>query len=198
MSENGETARRFRDLMPFVARRLRMKRYTRIDSPIGTLTLFSSDDSLSGLYMEAPSKMPEQAGYDFDPLAPVLREATRQLDEYFGGRRQCFELPLTFRGTPFQQRVWQALTQIPHGVTWSYGQLARHIGSPNGFRAVGLANGRNPIAVIVPCHRVIGSDGSLTGFGGGLPRKEWLLRHEGGCVAAPAAAQVPMEFGVPA
>jgi methylated-DNA-[protein]-cysteine S-methyltransferase len=88
-------------------------------------------------------------------------------------------LRLRMQGTDFQQRVWRTLTEIPYGETWSYGQLAKRIGSPNASRAVGLANGRNPIAVIVPCHRVIGADGSLTGFGGGLPRKQWLLTHEG-------------------
>jgi methylated-DNA-[protein]-cysteine S-methyltransferase len=88
-------------------------------------------------------------------------------------------LPLRMQGTDFQRRVWRELTAIPYGETWSYGQLAKRIGSPNASRAVGLANGRNPIAVIVPCHRVIGADGSLTGFGGGLPRKQWLLTHEG-------------------
>jgi methylated-DNA-[protein]-cysteine S-methyltransferase len=105
--------------------------------------------------------------------------AARQLKEYFAGTRRKFDLRLRMQGTDFQQRVWRTLTEIPYGETWSYGQLAKHIGSPNASRAVGLANGRNPIAVIVPCHRVIGADGSLTGFGGGLPRKRWLLTHEG-------------------
>ena len=172
-----------------------MNCYAQVDSPIGALTLFSRDEALSGLYMGAPSKMPERTGHAFDPQVPVLRQAVRQLAEYFEGRRQRFELLLAFTGTPFQQRVWRALTEIPFGVTWTYGQLARHIGSPNGFRAVGVANGRNPLAVIVPCHRVIGSDGSLTGFGGGLPRKQWLLTHEGAYRSPAAAAQVPLEVG---
>ena len=171
-----------------------MNCYTQLDSPIGALTLCASGETLSGLFMGTPTQRPEQAGHAFDPRAPVLRRAVQQLGEYFEGRRRRFELPLTFTGTPFQQRVWRALTEIPFGVTWSYGQLARHIGCPNGFRAVGLANGRNPLAVIVPCHRVIGSDGSLTGFGGGLPRKHWLLTHEGACPPPRSAAQVPLGF----
>jgi len=110
-----------------------------------------------------------------DPL-PL---AIRQLKEYFAGTRRVFNLPLRMQGTAFQQRVWRELTKIPFGETWSYGQLAKRIDNPNGSRAVGLANGRNPIAIVVPCHRVIGADGSLTGFGGGIERKQWLLAHEG-------------------
>ncbi len=103
----------------------------------------------------------------------------RQLSEYFAGSRRTFELPLRLQGTAFQQTVWRRLTEIPYGDTWSYGQLAARIGKPGASRAVGLANGRNPIAILVPCHRVIGADGSLTGYGGGLERKQWLLAHEG-------------------
>jgi methylated-DNA-[protein]-cysteine S-methyltransferase len=109
---------------------------------------------------------------------PILARAGEQLNEYFAGRRQSFDLPLAARGTGFQQSVWRALTDIPYGVTRSYREIAEAVGSPRAFRAVGAANGRNPIAVIVPCHRVIGADGSLTGFGGGLERKRWLLEHE--------------------
>jgi methylated-DNA-[protein]-cysteine S-methyltransferase len=108
-----------------------------------------------------------------------LPAAARQLKEYFAGKRREFALPLRLDGTEFQQRVWGELTKIPFGETRSYGQLAKRLNNPNGSRAVGLANGRNPIAIIVPCHRVIGADGSLTGYGGGLPRKRWLLAHEG-------------------
>ncbi|HEY0801667.1 MAG TPA: methylated-DNA--[protein]-cysteine S-methyltransferase, partial [Steroidobacteraceae bacterium] len=99
--------------------------------------------------------------------------------EYFAGARREFDLPLKMAGTDFQKQVWSELTKIPFGQTRSYGQLAKRLGNPNGSRAVGLANGRNPIAIIVPCHRVIGADGSLTGFGGGIDRKQWLLTHEG-------------------
>jgi methylated-DNA-[protein]-cysteine S-methyltransferase len=114
-----------------------------------------------------------------DPTAAPLPEAVRQLREYFAGERRAFDLPLCLSGTDFQKLVWRQLTAIPFGETWSYGQLAKSLGNPSACRAVGLANGKNPIAIIVPCHRVIGADGTLTGFGGGLPRKEWLLTHEG-------------------
>ncbi len=145
-----------------------------IPSPIGTLTLHGTADELVGLYL------PDRPA----PAAPVretsvLRLAARQLDEYFAKTRRTFELPLAPEGTPFQQRVWRALLAIPFGQTCSYGHIARVIGRPAASRAVGAANGRNPIAIIVPCHRVIGSTGTLTGYGGGLPMKQWLLDHEG-------------------
>lgn len=108
----------------------------------------------------------------------MLALAARQLDEYFAGERREFDLPLAPRGTGFQERVWRALLAIPFGVTRSYGELARTIGRPSASRAVGAANGKNPIAIIVPCHRVIGANGTLTGYGGGLPIKRWLLEHE--------------------
>jgi methylated-DNA-[protein]-cysteine S-methyltransferase len=154
--------------------------YRHLDSPIGHLLLTSDGESLTGLYMGAPGKSP-QLGSDWSekPSAGPLPEVARQLDEYFAGKRKVFDLPLKMHGTEFQQRVWRQLAQIPFGETWSYGQLAKRLDNPNGSRAVGLANGRNPIAVIVPCHRVIGADGSLTGFGGGIARKQWLLSHEG-------------------
>jgi methylated-DNA-[protein]-cysteine S-methyltransferase len=155
-----------------------MNSYCFLYSPIGRLTLCSDGAALTGLYMQAPSEHPSVEGWREDPAASPLREAATQLAEYFSGKRTTFELPLCLRGTEFQRRVWNALTEIPFGETRTYGQLARHIGNPAACRAVGLANARNPICVIVPCHRVIGADGSLTGFGGGLPRKEWLLRHE--------------------
>jgi methylated-DNA-[protein]-cysteine S-methyltransferase len=165
-----------------------MKAYSFVDSPIGTLTLFADGRALSGLYMGAPSKMPDHgAGWCENPDVEPLQETARQLHEYFAGERRRFNLPLSLHGTEFQKRVWQTLIEIPYGETWSYGQLARHIDNPTGSRAVGLANGKNPIAVIVPCHRVIGADGSLTGFGGGLPRKEWLLTHEGSYHPRPRA-----------
>jgi len=111
--------------------------------------------------------------------ASLLTDATTQLAAYFAGKRTCFDLPLTFGdGTPFQQQVWTALCDIPYGETISYGRLATRIGQPGAARAVGLANNRNPIAIIVPCHRVIGASGSLTGYGGGLERKTWLIDHE--------------------
>jgi methylated-DNA-[protein]-cysteine S-methyltransferase len=157
-----------------------MKIFCRLDSPIGPLLLTSDGESLTGLYMGTPSKQP-QMGSDWiegSDAGPLTR-AERQLMEYFSGNRKVFDLPLELEGTEFQKRVWWQLSKIPFGETLSYGQLANRLGNPNASRAVGLANGRNPIAVIVPCHRVIGADGSLTGFGGGIPRKRWLLSHEG-------------------
>jgi methylated-DNA-[protein]-cysteine S-methyltransferase len=157
-----------------------MNSYCYVDSPIGPLLLTTDGEALTGLYMGKPTKQPA-LGDDWTerPGAGALPMAARQLKEYFAGARRQFELPLKMSGTAFQLKVWRQLTKIPFGETWSYGQLARKIGNANASRAVGLANGRNPIAVIVPCHRVIGADGSLTGFGGGLPRKQWLLSHEG-------------------
>jgi methylated-DNA-[protein]-cysteine S-methyltransferase len=161
-----------------------MKVFCYVESPIGRLMLTTDGTALTGLYMNLyrnkPSKLPG-LGDDWIQNATIdpLPAAARQLKEYFAGKRREFDLPLRMAGTEFQQRVWRELTKIPFGETRSYGQLAKRLNNPNGSRAVGLANGRNPIAVIVPCHRVIGADGSLTGFGGGLDRKEWLLTHEG-------------------
>jgi methylated-DNA-[protein]-cysteine S-methyltransferase len=154
--------------------------YCYVDSPIGQLLLTSDGESLTGLYMGTPSKSPPlDSDWAEKPNAAPLSEVARQLEQYFAGKRKVFDLPLKMEGTEFQKRVWRQLTKIPFGETWSYGQLAKRLDNPNASRAVGLANGRNPIAVIVPCHRVIGADGSLTGFGGGIPRKQWLLSHEG-------------------
>jgi methylated-DNA-[protein]-cysteine S-methyltransferase len=149
-----------------------------LDSPIGELTLVSDGEALTGLYMTEQRHRPElptaPAGDD-----PVLAETRRQLAEYFSGARREFDLPLRPAGTQFQQTVWAALREIPYGETAGYGELAARIGRPGAARAVGLANGRNPIAIVVPCHRVIGSGGSLTGYGGGLERKRYLLSLEG-------------------
>jgi methylated-DNA-[protein]-cysteine S-methyltransferase len=151
--------------------------YTTMASPVGELLLRGGDGVLSGLSMWWPGEpLPLRDGWRRDDAA--LAFAVAQLDEYFAGRRTAFDMPLAPRGTPFQQRVWQLLREIPYGDTTSYGALARRLGSPEASRAVGLANGRNPIAIIIPCHRVVGSDGSLTGYGGGLDRKRWLLDHE--------------------
>jgi methylated-DNA-[protein]-cysteine S-methyltransferase len=148
-------------------------------SPIGRLLLTSDRTALTGLYMEPSRKAQSTDGWSEDPMAAPLSEALRQLSEYFAGTRREFDLPLRMQGTEFQQRVWRELTEIPYGQTWSYGELAKRIDNPSASRAVGLANGRNPISILVPCHRVIGADGSLTGYGGGLERKRWLLAHEG-------------------
>ncbi|MDB6084950.1 MAG: ogt [Gammaproteobacteria bacterium] len=157
-----------------------MNVYTYNESPIGRLLLSSDGVALTGLYMDVPDHPPRGLDdWTRDPSSGPLPETIRQLGEYFAGHRRDFDLPLLLHGTEFQQRVWNALRDIPYGATWSYGQLAKRIDSPNASRAVGLANGRNPISILVPCHRVIGADGSLTGYGGGLDRKQWLLAHEG-------------------
>lgn len=147
--------------------------WTVVDSPIDPLLLVCDDTGLRGLSMQ-PHSPPAGARHDPEALA----DATRQLAEYFAGERLSFDLPLAPTGTPFQVKVWAALREIPYGRTTSYGEIAIDLGQPTAARAVGLANGRNPLAVIVPCHRVIGRDGTLTGFGGGLDRKRWLLEHE--------------------
>ena len=159
----------------------------RVPSPLGDLLLTASDGRLTGLYMTPHPELPspsDRAGgdaeVDGEGDAMVLAAARRQLDEYFAGERRVFALPLAPEGTEFQRQVWAALCDIPYGRTSSYGELARRIGRPGAARAVGLANGRNPVAVVIPCHRVIGADGSLTGYGGGLDRKRLLLALESG------------------
>jgi methylated-DNA-[protein]-cysteine S-methyltransferase len=159
--------------------------WTVVDSPIDPLLLVGDETSLHELWM-APHDPPPDAERDDD----VLAAAATQLREYFAGDRLAFDLALIPSGTAFQQRVWSALREIPYGRTTTYGELATGLGQPTASRAVGLANGRNPIAVIVPCHRVIGANGSLTGFGGGLPRKRWLLEHERAVLGATAGEPV--------
>jgi methylated-DNA-[protein]-cysteine S-methyltransferase len=149
-------------------------------SPIGPLLLLTDGEALTGLYMSVEGRpWPLGDGAAEQPRHPVLAGARRQLDEYFAGARTTFEVPLQPAGTEFQRAVWSRLQSIPYGATTSYGELARALGDPKASRAVGLANGRNPIPIIIPCHRVIGADGSLTGFGGGIERKRWLLGLEG-------------------
>lgn len=155
--------------------------YRIVDSPIGPLTLAGRDEKLSHLRMVEQTYEPSRDGWVSDESA--FPDVVAQLAEYFAGDRMQFELDLDLHGTAFQRRVWTALMTIPYGQTRSYGEIARQIGSPSAFRAVGLANGRNPIAVIVPCHRVIGSNGTLTGYGGGLARKQTLLELETGKMA---------------
>lgn len=149
-----------------------------IDSPIGRLLLAGDGDSLTQVCFQSGPR-PQSPADDWIADGAPFRRAIGQLGEYFAGERRRFELPLAPRGTEFQRRVWRALTEIPYGKTVSYGELARRIGNPSAPRAVGLANGANPLPIIVPCHRVIGADGSLTGFGGGLPIKRKLLALEG-------------------
>jgi methylated-DNA-[protein]-cysteine S-methyltransferase len=149
------------------------------DSPIGSLLLVGNDQALHGLYMQDGRK-PKRIDSGWERSTTCLADAKAQLREYFAGERVAFDLALVMEGTPFERRVWSALTEIPYGETCSYGELARTLGQPTAARAVGLANGRNPIAVIVPCHRVIGANGTLTGYGGGLERKRILLELESG------------------
>jgi methylated-DNA-[protein]-cysteine S-methyltransferase len=148
--------------------------YTRHPSPVGDLLLLAREDDhgLAGLYLYGEPQR------DWRRSDAPFAEVHRQLDAYFAGELEEFDLPLAPSGTPFQLRVWEELQRIPLGETISYSELAERIGNPKTVRAVGLANGRNPISIIVPCHRVIGADGSLVGYGGGLERKRWLLEHE--------------------
>jgi O-6-methylguanine DNA methyltransferase len=149
-----------------------------VESPLGPLLLGAEDGALTLLWM-SPLPERETGGADARDRA-VLAAARDQLEAYFAGDLTAFDLPLAPVGTPFQQRVWSALVEIPFGETVSYGSLAIRLGRPGAARAVGLANGSNPISIIIPCHRVIGSDGRLTGYGGGIDRKAWLLDHEAG------------------
>ena len=150
---------------------------TTFDSPVGVLTLTAEDGCLTGLHMEDQRHAPPGSD-DWEAEPAAFEEVLSQLDAYFSGRLTEFDVPMRAHGTDFQRRVWDGLTQIPYGDTWSYAQLAEKVGNRKACRAVGLANGRNPIGIIVPCHRVIGANGTLTGYGGGLDRKRWLLDHE--------------------
>lgn len=158
-----------------------MQRYVGkvIDSPVGLLKLVATERGLTAILWgnDDPRRVPLGDVVECDDH-PVLIEAERQLREYFAGHREVFDLPLDFRGTEFQRRVWNALLTIPFGETRSYSQIARQIGCPSAVRAVGAANGRNPLSIIAPCHRVLGSNGKLTGFAGGLETKAKLLSHE--------------------
>jgi len=145
-----------------------------MDSPIGALELVGGDGAVTAIEFKK-----RKSGKRTTQAVPVLAEAVRQLEAYFSGRLRDFDLPLAPSGTPFQQKVWKALRKIPYGGTISYGELAARVGSPNGQRAVGAANGQNPIPIIIPCHRVIGSNGTMTGYGGGIPIKRKLLSLEG-------------------
>jgi methylated-DNA-[protein]-cysteine S-methyltransferase len=159
--------------------------YDTMPSPVGELLLTAEDDGLTGVYFQPRDggHCPEagwRSAEKRDEVASAVLAATRaQLEAYFAGELTTFDLPLVPRGTPFQRRVWTALCGIGYGEAISYAELARRIGNPSAVRAVGGANGRNPLPIVVPCHRVIGADGSLTGFGGGVERKRWLLAHEG-------------------
>ncbi|MGO0576520.1 methylated-DNA--[protein]-cysteine S-methyltransferase [Ornithinimicrobium panacihumi] len=151
-----------------------------IDSPVGPLRIVSDGDHLTGVFFAEHRHAPDDLGQEvpLEEAAQVLRDTATQLGEYFAGGRTDFDLPLSAAGTDFQRRVWAALGEIPYGTTWSYGRLAEVIGQPGASRAVGLANGRNPISIVVPCHRVVGSTGAITGYGGGVERKQVLLDLE--------------------
>jgi methylated-DNA-[protein]-cysteine S-methyltransferase len=149
-------------------------KYAQVDTPIGTLTVVTAETGIRRILWdgEPPPEGAVEGGSD------ILDAAVTQIQEYFAGARRTFDLPLDLGGTPFQQKVWLELGSIPFGTTISYGEQARRVGRPQAARAVGAANGRNPVPIVLPCHRVIGSGGALTGFGGGLDTKRTLLRHE--------------------
>lgn len=166
-----------------------MTRFARLRTPLGTVVAIAAGGALTGLHFEggrhAPPIAPE---WREDPYASPLRECAEQLADYFAGKRQCFDLPVAPRGTPFQQRVWREIAQVPFGETISYAELARRAGAPGSARAAGAATGRNPLAIVVPCHRIVASGGSLTGYAGGIGRKAGLLALEGVATPEEAAA----------
>jgi methylated-DNA-[protein]-cysteine S-methyltransferase len=174
-----------------------MTTYTYLDSPIGPLLVTADDGAVTRLHMHEQRHTPgaTDPSWEHDPDDPVLVAAAAQLREYFSGERTEFDLPLAPVGTAFQREVWTALRGIPYGETESYGDVARRINRPGSSRAVGLANGRNPIAIVVPCHRVVGSTGALVGYGGGLERKRFLLELERRTVGAPAQQTLLEEVG---
>ena len=156
------------------------------ETPVGELTLVASDAGLRAILW--PRLSPTRAGIQprphRDPNHPVLQRTAAQLDQYFAGTRTTFDIPLDLQGTRFQLAAWRSLAEIPFGATTSYGRQAAALGIPTAARALGAANGANPVCIVLPCHRVIGADGSLTGFGGGLPVKQWLLDHEARVLAS--------------
>jgi len=154
--------------------------YARFSTPLGDAYVTLHGDALAGLYFEGARHAPAIASdWQRDDDHPVAKACARQLAEYFAGTRDAFDLPLAPRGTPFQQRVWAEIARVPFGATISYAQLAARAGAPEAMRAAGAATGRNPLTIIVPCHRIVGSDGALTGYAGGLERKRRLLELEG-------------------
>lgn len=152
--------------------------FDRFKTPIGLLTIAVDESGLRYVLFEHNKHEPStQSSWRLD--SSPTREPREQLLQYFSGERKAFDLTFSLTGTKFQERTWRTLSNIPYGSTWSYAELANRVGSPKAVRAVGSANGRNPLPIVLPCHRVIGSNGSLTGFGGGLPTKKWLLELEG-------------------
>lgn len=155
-----------------------MSLYTKIDSPLGPILLVSDGAALTGFYFVGQKYAPETDRWRRDPELGLFHDAEAQIAAYTSGELKTFDLPIRFKGTPFQLRVWQAIAAIPFGATLSYSALAERIAAPSSIRAVGAATGRNPISLIVPCHRVVGRDGALTGYAGGLDRKRALLDFE--------------------
>jgi methylated-DNA-[protein]-cysteine S-methyltransferase len=166
--------------------------FTRAPSPLGPLLLVGTGDALTSIWLPSGRDRIEPDPDWIESAQPFV-EAVRQLDAYFAGRLRQFDLPLAPKGTAFQQRVWEALLDIPYGETVSYGELARRMGRPSAVRAVGAANGQNPLSIVIPCHRVIGSDGRLVGYGGGLPAKSALLALEQRVAGAPARPVRPRQ-----
>jgi methylated-DNA-[protein]-cysteine S-methyltransferase len=157
-----------------------MTRYIRFATPLGTLFATAIGTTLTGIYYEGGRHAPPiSREWKEDPYSSPLKECAEQLADYFAGKRQCFDLPVAPHGTPFQERVWREIARIPYGETITYAELASRAGAPGSARAAGAATGRNPHSIVVPCHRVVGTDGSLTGYAGGLERKTRLLEIEG-------------------
>jgi methylated-DNA-[protein]-cysteine S-methyltransferase len=154
--------------------------WTEHDSPLGRLLLAATDEGVCGLYFEEHKYFNGPQGWQRRPDHPHLRKTVSQLDEYFAGTRKTFDVALDMRGTPFQQTVWQELQRLPFGATTSYQSIAQRIANPKAIRAAGSAIGRNPVSIIVPCHRVLGTSGALSGYAGGLERKRYLLALETG------------------
>ncbi|WP_460839706.1 methylated-DNA--[protein]-cysteine S-methyltransferase [Noviherbaspirillum agri] len=154
--------------------------FTEHHSPLGPLVLAATEQGLCGLYFEEHKYFKGPHGWQRDDAHPLLQKAARQLDQYFAGQRSTFDIDLDLRGTPFQQAVWRALQALSYGSTTSYGEIAKGLAKPGAVRASGTAIGRNPVCIIVPCHRVLGTSGGLSGYAGGLERKRFLLALEGG------------------
>lgn len=157
-----------------------MIRYARFDTPLGTVVATAADGFITSIdFVDAKYAKSVAADWKEDPQFPPLADCMRQLGDYFAGKRRRFELPLAPQGTPFQKRVWQEIARVPFGETITYSELARRAGASGSARAAGAATGRNPVGVVIPCHRIVGADGSLTGYAGGLHRKQRLLELEG-------------------
>ncbi len=164
-----------------------MTRFARIPTPLGTVIAIAAGGALTGIhFVDGRHVPPVSAEWREDPYHEPLRRCAEQLADYFEGKRQCFDLPVAPRGTDFQQRVWREIARVPYGETITYSQLAERAGAPGSARAAGAATGRNPLSILVPCHRVVATDGSLTGYAGGLARKQKLLALEGALAEAAA------------